>query len=122
MIVRHDGEPDTSNEPSVVAIGVFDGLHRGHRAVLAQLVELAHSHHAQATVVTFDPPPASVLAPERAPELLGTIEQRLEGLDRLGIDQVRVLTFSKELARETATEFIDRVLVNDLHACSVDRG
>jgi riboflavin kinase / FMN adenylyltransferase len=119
MIVRHDGEPDASSEPSVVAIGVFDGLHRGHQAVLEQLVALARSYHALATVVTFDPPPASVLAPDRAPRLLGTIEQRLEGFERLGVDQVRVLTFSKELAKETATEFIDRVLVNDLHACCV---
>jgi riboflavin kinase / FMN adenylyltransferase len=116
MIVRHDGEPDTSSEPSVVAIGVFDGLHRGHQAVLEQLVELARTYHALATVVTFDPPPASVLAPDRAPHLLGTIEQRLEGFERLGVDQVRVLTFSKELASETATDFIDRVLVNELHA------
>ncbi|HWD97134.1 MAG TPA: bifunctional riboflavin kinase/FAD synthetase [Acidimicrobiales bacterium] len=116
MIVRYDGEPDTSSKPSVVAVGVFDGLHRGHQAVLQQLVELARSYDALATVVTFDPPPASVLAPERAPRLLETIEQRLEGFERLSVDQVRVLTFSNELARETATEFIDRVLVNDLRA------
>jgi riboflavin kinase/FMN adenylyltransferase len=116
MIVRHDGEPDTSNDPSVVAIGVFDGVHRGHQAVLEQLVELARSSQALATVVTFDPSPASVLAPERAPHLLGTIEQRLEGFEQLGVDQVRVLTFSKELASESATEFIDGVLVKELHA------
>jgi riboflavin kinase/FMN adenylyltransferase len=119
MIVRHDGEPDTSSDPSVVAIGVFDGVHRGHQAVLEQLVELARSYHGLATVVTFDPSPASVLAPDRAPHLLGTIEQRLEGFERLGIDQVRVLTFSDELAKETAAQFIERVLVGELHACCV---
>ncbi len=119
MIVRRDGEPDTSSEPSVVAIGVFDGLHRGHQAVINQLVELARSYHALATVVTFDPAPASVLAPERAPRLLATIDQRLEGLERLHVDQVRVLTFSRELATESADEFIDRVLVKELHACCV---
>ncbi|HEV7958603.1 MAG TPA: bifunctional riboflavin kinase/FAD synthetase [Acidimicrobiales bacterium] len=119
MIVRRDGEPNTSSERSVAAIGVFDGLHRGHQAVIAQLLELARSYDALATVVTFDPPPASVLAPDRAPHLLGTIEQRLEGLDELRIEQVRVLTFSTELAKETAAEFIDRVLVKDLHACCV---
>jgi riboflavin kinase/FMN adenylyltransferase len=116
MIVRHDGEPDTSSDPSVVAIGVFDGVHRGHQAVLEQLVELARSYHALATVVTFDPSPASVLAPDRAPQLLETIDQRLEGFEQLGIDQVRVLTFSKALASESAMEFIDGVLVNELHA------
>ena len=102
MIVRRDGEVNTSNERSVVAIGVFDGLHRGHQAVIAQLLELARQYDALATVVTFDPPPASVLAPDRAPLLLGTIDQRLEGLDELHVDQVRVLTFSAELAKETA--------------------
>jgi riboflavin kinase/FMN adenylyltransferase len=119
MIVRYDGEPTTSNEPSVVAIGVFDGLHRGHQAVLEQLVELARSYHALATVVTFDPPPASVLAPDLAPHLLATIDQRLERFDELHIDQVRVLTFSDELAKETAAAFIERVLVNELRACCV---
>lgn len=119
MIVLRDGEPDPSSEPSVVAIGVFDGLHRGHQKVLEQLIEVARAAHATATVVTFDPAPAAVLAPERAPRLLETIDQRLEGFSRLGIDQVRVLAFSKELARESASEFIDRVLVKELHAICV---
>jgi riboflavin kinase / FMN adenylyltransferase len=115
MKVLHDGEA-TPNEPSVVAIGVFDGLHLGHQAVLVQLRELATQYDAVATVVTFDPSPASVLAPDRAPRQLGTIEQRLDGLEALGVDQVRVLTFSEDLARESARDFIERVLVRDLHA------
>ncbi len=119
MIVRRDGEANTSNERSVVAIGVFDGLHRGHQAVIAQLLELARRYGAPATVVTFDPPPASVLAPDLAPRLLATIEQRLEGFQDLHVDVVRVLTFSDDLAKETAAEFIERVLVNELHACCV---
>jgi riboflavin kinase/FMN adenylyltransferase len=80
MNVLHDGDA-TSGEPSVVAIGVFDGLHLGHQAVLAHLLELADRYEAVPTVVTFDPSPASVLAPDRAPRQLATIEQRLEGLD-----------------------------------------
>ena len=115
MKVLHDDDA-TSNEPSVVAIGVFDGLHLGHQAVLAQLVELARQFDATPTVVTFDPSPASVLAPDRAPRQLATIDQRLEGLDTLGVRQVRVLTFSQELASESARDFIERVLVQDLHA------
>ena len=115
MKVLHDDDA-TSNEPSVVAIGVFDGLHLGHQAVLAQLVELARQFDATPTVVTFDPSPASVLAPDRAPRQLATIDQRLEGLDALGVRQVRVLTFSQELASESARDFIERVLVQDLHA------
>jgi riboflavin kinase/FMN adenylyltransferase len=115
MIVLRDQDA-TSNEPSVVAIGVFDGLHRGHQAVIAQLIELAGQYGAAASVVTFDPSPASVLAPDRAPRQLATIEQRLTGLDALGVERVRVLTFSEELASEPARDFIERVLVRDLSA------
>jgi riboflavin kinase / FMN adenylyltransferase len=115
MKVLHDGDA-ASGAPSVVAIGVFDGLHLGHQAVIAQLLQLAVRYEAAATVVTFDPSPASVLAPDRAPRQLATIEQRLEGLDALGVEQARVPTFSPELASEPARDFIARVLVHDLGA------
>ncbi len=99
-----------------MALGVFDGLHRGHQAVIELVVSLAKEYDALATVVTFDPAPATVLAPTKAPRLLATIGQRLEGLAALGVDQVRVLTFTKELASESAENFIDRVLVYELAA------
>jgi riboflavin kinase / FMN adenylyltransferase len=115
--VLRDGElNDAPGAPSVVAMGVFDGLHRGHQAIIEQLVELAATYQALATVVTFDPSPAMVLAPRKAPRLISTIDQRLEALDELGVDQVRVLTFNEELARVPARDFIDRVLVLELGA------
>jgi riboflavin kinase/FMN adenylyltransferase len=107
---------DAPAAPSVVAMGVFDGLHRGHQAVIAQLVELADTYDAVATVVTFDPSPAMVLDPEKAPRLIGTLEQRLEGLGALGVEQVRVLAFDEDLSKVSATDFIDRVLVLELSA------
>jgi riboflavin kinase/FMN adenylyltransferase len=114
LILRDD---DTSSSgPCVVALGVFDGLHRGHQAVIELVVSLAKTHDALSAVVTFDPSPAMVLAPTKAPRLLATVEQRLEGLAALGVDQVRVLTFTKELASESAEDFIDRVLVDELQA------
>ncbi|MGC2485382.1 MAG: bifunctional riboflavin kinase/FAD synthetase [Acidimicrobiales bacterium] len=118
MKVCRDGEV-SDNGPSVVAIGVFDGLHRGHQAVLEQLVDLARRHSAIATVVTFDPSPASVLAPGRAPRQIATLDQRLNDMAARGVEQVRILTFSKELSSETAREFIERVLVGELHATCV---
>jgi riboflavin kinase/FMN adenylyltransferase len=115
--VLRDGDMnDAPAAPSVVAMGVFDGLHRGHQAVIAQLVELAATYDALATVVTFDPSPAMVLAPEKAPRLLATVEQRLEGLAALGVAQVRVLAFDETLAMVSARDFIDRVLVLELMA------
>lgn len=99
--------------PSVVAFGVFDGLHLGHQALVAHLVELS-SPGAIATVITFDPHPALVVANETAPLLIGTLEQRLEGLAHLGVDQVGVLEFDETSALESAAGFVQRVLVGYL--------
>ena len=100
--------------PSVVAFGVFDGLHLGHQALIERVVRLASPVGAAASIVTFDPHPALVLSPLNAPELIGTLDQRLEGLERLGIDQVGVLSFDDFAARESAASFVERVLVGYL--------
>jgi riboflavin kinase/FMN adenylyltransferase len=120
VIIVRDGEAAvTSLEESVVAIGVFDGLHRGHQAVIASLVALASELDTLASVVTFDPSPAMFFAPSKAPRLIATLAQRLEGLEALGVDQVLVLTFDATLAKETARDFIQRVLVGELHVRGV---
>ncbi len=120
MIVVHDGEPiQRGDRRSAVAIGVFDGLHCGHQKVVGEIESLGRAHDALATVVTFDPHPALILAPDQAPGLLATMDQRLEGLAALGVDQVRVLTFNEDLARESARSFIERVLVGELDACDI---
>ena len=98
---------------SVVGVGVFDGLHLGHQKVIGRVLSLARDH------VTFDPHPASVLAPDSAPRLIATLDQRLEGFAALGIDQVRIVTFDHELASESATGFVERVLVGELRARDV---
>ncbi len=120
MIILHDGELNTASaKPSVVSIGVFDGLHRGHQAVIELLIAHSKERDALSTVVTFDPSPAMVLAPTRAPRLLATIDQRLEGFAALDVDQVRVLTFSATLALEPARHFIERILVGELRTQGV---
>jgi len=119
MLILRDGDVTKLTEPSVVAIGVFDGLHRGHQAVIAQLLELSTRLHAKAAVVTFDPSPAMVLNPTRAPRLIATIDQRLAGLAALGVEVVRVLTFDRLLAQLSARDFVDRVLVGELNVRDV---
>jgi riboflavin kinase/FMN adenylyltransferase len=119
MIVLGEGESAPGSQPSVAAIGVFDGLHLGHQQVLAEVCQLALERGAVATVVTFDPHPATVLAAESAPLQLGTMSQRLEGLSALGIELVRVLRFDAALASETARSFIERVLVGELRVGDV---
>jgi len=100
----------------VVAIGVFDGVHAGHRAIVARAVAAASELGASSVVVTFDPHPAVVVRPEAAPPLLGDVSQRLDLLASLGVDAVLVLPFDREIASWTAEEFVERLLVTRLHA------
>jgi len=107
---------------SVVAIGIFDGLHRGHQEVLATVCREAIARQATATVVTFDPHPRAVLSPEHAPKLLSRLDQRLDGLRALGIERVVVIPFDQEAAQEEAESFVERVLIGELAACAVVAG
>lgn len=118
-ILRDDDMATFSGRPSVAAIGIFDGLHRGHQRIIGQAREIAERQGAELTVVTFDPHPAWVLEPERAPSLLATLEQRLEGLEALGVVQVRVVTFNRALASEPGVTFIEQVLESQLHAIAI---
>lgn len=100
--------------PSVVTIGVFDGVHLGHQAVLAAVRDKAAELTATAVAVTFDPHPVAVLAPNRAPARLTTIDRRVELLHAAGADEVRVLAFSVEMSEWTPEEFIERVIVQQV--------
>ncbi|GAA2756768.1 bifunctional riboflavin kinase/FAD synthetase [Actinopolymorpha rutila] len=104
--------------PTVVTIGVFDGVHRGHQRVLARTRELAREHGARSVVVTFDPHPASVVRPEAVPPLLATVERRLELFEAYGMDGVVVVPFDKERSREPAEDFV-RELVRALRPVAV---
>ncbi|MDX6278454.1 MAG: riboflavin kinase / adenylyltransferase [Nocardioidaceae bacterium] len=103
-----------SDHPTLVSIGNFDGVHRGHQAVLAQ----CRTHHAELPIaaVTFDPHPLAVVAPERAPRRLTTFERRVELLRAHGADEVRVLAFDSEMASWSPDDFVRRVIVEQLHA------
>lgn len=118
IVVRDAQRSPLEGRHTRVAIGVFDGLHLGHQRVIERLLAL-DGDDSVSTIVTFDPHPAQVLAPERAPRLLQTLEQRLAGLEALGVEQVRLLTFGPELAKQSADEFVRRVLVDELHATHV---
>jgi riboflavin kinase/FMN adenylyltransferase len=105
-----------------VTIGNFDGVHRGHRALAAAAKRWARAHGGRAVVLTFDPHPARVLAPERAPRLLTTAKQKAELLEALGIDILAVLPFTPELQHLEADEFARRVLAGALGARQVAIG
>ncbi len=104
---------------SVVTIGVFDGVHRGHRLIVARAAEIAASLELPLVVVTFDPHPDEVVRPGSHPPLLCTPRYRAELLGSLGADAVCVLPFTYEFSQLPAEEFVRTVLVDGLHAAAV---
>jgi riboflavin kinase / FMN adenylyltransferase len=102
--------------PSVVTLGNFDGVHRGHRAVLGVVVEQARATGAQAVAVTFEPHPVAVLHPERAPQIITGPDHRLALLEATGLDAVLVMEFTRELAAWTPEQFVRAVFVEALGA------
>jgi len=118
VINSFDG-PVWPGDRSVVTIGAYDGLHRGHRAVIGQVVDRARERGCRSAVVTFDRHPASVVRPESAPRLLTTLERRLELFEQTGIDAVVVLPFDSHAATEEAEDFVRRVFVEALGVCAV---
>lgn len=101
---------------SAVTIGAYDGVHLGHREVIAVVRRRAAQESLRSVVVTFDRHPASIVNPAMAPMLLTDLEQKLELLAETGIDEVNVIEFDAERAKESAEEFVNGVLVNRLHA------
>ena len=105
---------------TVVTVGNFDGMHLGHQHVVQRAREVAQEVGVDTVVaVTFDPHPIAVLRPEHAPPTLTTIDERLRLLGEAGVDAVLVIPFSREIAAWSPQEFIDRVLVDALHAKAV---
>ena len=105
--------------PTAVVIGNFDGVHLGHRHVVARAREIAAEGRLQVVAVTFDPHPMAVLRPEHAPTSLTSLAIRAELLGEAGADAVLALPFDRSVAAWTPEEFIQRVLVDGLHAASV---
>ncbi len=107
---------------SVVTIGNFDGVHLGHRHLLAGVVSRARETGRTSVVTTFDPHPMTVIHPDSAPPRLTTLEHRLELLAACEVDAVLVLPFTRELSQWEPPAFVDRVLVDGLRAGEVHVG
>jgi len=105
--------------PSVVTLGNFDGVHKGHQAVLSTVVGQARAGGEHAVAVTFDPHPVAVLHPERAPQIITSTQQRLDLLAATGLDAVLVLEFTREFAQWTPERFVVDVFVKALGASVV---
>ena len=102
---------------TLVVIGVFDGVHKGHQQILNRAKELAGGE--KIIALTFDPHPTTVFAPERAPSLLTTLADRVELLKIHNADQVAVIKFTKEFAAVSPQDFVKNVLMDQLEVTKV---
>lgn len=103
----------------IIAIGNFDGVHRGHQAILKQTVERARVKGGTGIVLTFDPHPLTVLAPMLDLKFLMSFEERVRWIERIGIQQVRSVPFTLQFANLTPPEFAQKILHDDMGAREV---
>lgn len=104
---------------TVVTIGIFDGVHRGHQRIVYRALARAAELRLPAVAVTFDPLPEFVLPSAGKPDLLTTLDRRLELLGGLGLDAVHVIEFTETFSQESPEEFVESVLVGQLRAVDV---
>lgn len=119
IVFRDPADVPTGFGPSVVAIGKFDGVHSGHRAVIDRARVAAEAAGARVVAVTFDRNPLSILRPDQCPPAVVSIEQKLDVLAVTGVDATLVLRFDEALAALSAEQFVSDVLVHALGATQV---
>jgi riboflavin kinase/FMN adenylyltransferase len=118
LVVRgHRNAPEWAG--TAVAIGNFDGVHAGHRALIRRTRELAEAHDARAVALTFDPHPSAVLAPDGGPAMLSSLARRIELLGEAGADAVVVEPFTRELAGHSPHAFVEDLLIGALRARAI---
>jgi len=119
MIYRTLNEVPPGFGPCAITIGNFDGVHRGHQQIMQRIVAIARANGWKSAVMTFDPHPTKLVAPDRAPRLLTTPEQRALRILEQGIDEVLILPFTAEIAKLSPEGFVRGILVEKLGAREV---
>jgi riboflavin kinase / FMN adenylyltransferase len=119
MIYRDLTEVPPDFGPCAITIGNFDGVHKGHRQIMGRVRDIARENGWKAAVLTFDPHPSKLVAPDRAPRLLTTPEQRAHLILDRGIAEVLILPFTANVAKLAPEEFVREILVGKLKARAV---
>ncbi|MDD4548276.1 MAG: bifunctional riboflavin kinase/FAD synthetase [Syntrophomonadaceae bacterium] len=113
-IVKEINNFKPSNRPLYLALGNFDGVHKGHKKIITELVEKAKKNGAIAAALIFDPHPAKVLNPDKAPKLLVNSERKAELLKELGLDILIYHTFNKDISKCSPEDFVKKILLDNL--------
>jgi riboflavin kinase/FMN adenylyltransferase len=121
-IFRQLAEVPSNFGPSIATIGNFDGVHRGHQWVIAEVVARARSLGLQSVAITFDPHPARIIRPESSQPLITPLAEKLQLLASTGIDAVLILPFTGDLSRMSARTFATEVLQRVLHVTELHEG
>jgi riboflavin kinase/FMN adenylyltransferase len=119
QVFRRPGSCPPPAQGTVVTIGAYDGVHLGHRGLIARVRAMAAELGCCSAVVTFDRHPATIVRPDSAPRLLTDLEQKLELLSATGVDQALVVVFDEARAKESAEDFVTEVLVECMSARAV---
>lgn len=122
QIFRDLAEIPADFGPTVLSVGNFDGVHRGHQYVLQQMSKRAKELNAKSMVLTFDPHPIRIIRPHDAPPLLTPLPQKLKLLEATGLDSVLVLPFSRDLSMMPPFEFAEEILSAALDATEIHEG
>src|SRR5262245_42469833 len=104
-IIHQPEELAAGGRKVCLAIGMFDGVHLGHQQVIGRMIDDARQHEAPAVVATFDCHPSTVVAPERAPQLIYPLAKKLRVIETLGADATWLIHFDTEFSRKPADEF-----------------
>lgn len=111
--------PNQTQTPTALAIGNFDGLHLGHQALLAKLVEVAHAQGLKAAVMTFEPHPREYFSPQNAPARLSSLREKLEYFEQAGVDDVYICRFNRAFSAISAEDFMRKILRESLNVTTI---
>ncbi|QEE29855.1 bifunctional riboflavin kinase/FAD synthetase [Terriglobus albidus] len=121
-IFRSIAEVPENFGPSIISIGNFDGVHRGHRWVISEIIARARESGTKSIAVTFDPHPVRILRPDSPTKMISPTEEKLRLLAATGLDATLVLPFTQELAQTSAEDFISKIICDCLGATEVHVG
>ena len=116
MFIQTDLENISYSKSTILTIGTFDGIHRGHQEILKRLIEESRQNGWRSVLLTFEPHPQTIIRPERSPQIriLTTVDEKISILEKLGLDVLIVAKFDQTLAAKTGEEFIKEILVNKI--------